>query len=76
MVINEYANETTGEPLMPIDALHRVHNCAWIKFGSDLLFVQYWLKTAKDHSSVWNYAGISNTQASLILRNLGISKRK
>ncbi len=51
-VINEYIDETTGEPLMPADPIARAHNRAWIEFGSNLLGVQYRLTTATDYATV------------------------
>lgn len=50
-VINEYVDETTGDPLMPTDPVLRAKNRAWIEFGSNLISTQYLLTIAKDKES-------------------------
>lgn len=49
--INEYIDETTGEPLHPEDPLRRAHNRAWIEFASNLIVAQYKCMLAKDEAS-------------------------
>lgn len=51
-VINEYVDETTGEPLMPTDPISRAHNRAWIEFGSNLIGIQYRLTAAREQAVV------------------------
>ena len=51
-VINEYLDETTGDPLHPTDPLARAKNRAWIEFGSGLLGAQYRACIAKDEDAL------------------------
>lgn len=46
-VINEYLEETHGNPMHPTDPLRRAHNRAWIEFGSGLIMDQFMLYNAK-----------------------------
>ncbi|MGB0867390.1 MAG: glutathione S-transferase family protein [Granulosicoccaceae bacterium] len=49
--INEYIDETTGEPLHPAEPLRRAHNRAWIEFASNLIVAQYKCMLATDEAS-------------------------
>jgi len=49
--INEYIDETTGEPLHPEDPLRRAHNRAWIEFASNLIVAQYKCMLASNKQS-------------------------
>jgi len=48
--INEFIDETTGEPLHPEEPLRRAHNRAWIEFASNLIVAQYGCMLAKDET--------------------------
>lgn len=49
--INEYIDETTGEPLHPQEPLRRAHNRAWIEFASNLIGAQYGCMLAADEAA-------------------------
>ncbi len=49
--INEYIDETTGEPLHPEEPLRRAHNRAWIEFASNLIIAQYKCMLAGDEQN-------------------------
>ena len=51
-VINEFIDETTGEPLNSKDPLQKALERAWIEFGSTLLMTQYQLFTASSAEEV------------------------
>ena len=51
-VINEYLDETRGEPLMPTDPLARAKHRAWIEVGSAVLGSQYMMSIA-DSDEAW-----------------------
>jgi len=74
-VINEYIDETTGEPLMPTDPLQRAHNRAWIEFGSNLLGVQYRLTTAKDYAGVDEHLPEYRKQIGILEKELQRTQR-
>lgn len=50
-VINEYLDETTGEPFMPADALERAQNRMWIAFGSTLIGNLWQAQSTSDQKS-------------------------
>jgi len=49
-VINEYLDETVGEPLMPSDPLERAMHRAWIELGSSAIMAMFNTVTAKDEA--------------------------
>ncbi len=51
-VINEYLDEVYPPRLHPADPLVRAKHRGWIEFGSNLLFEQFRLMTAKDEDGV------------------------
>ncbi len=61
--INEYIDETNGEPLHPEDPLRRAHNRAWIEFASNLFSAQYKCMLANDESS---YLGAADERDALL----------
>lgn len=50
-VINEYLDETEGEPLHPQDALKRGLNRSWIEFGSSMIGDHYLWSTTTDEAA-------------------------
>lgn len=61
--INEYIDETTGEPLHPQEPLRRAHNRAWIEFASNLIVAQYGCMLAKNES---DYIAAADRRDSLL----------
>jgi len=46
-VINEYLDETNGEPMLPKDPLEKAEHRAWIEFSSSLFNAQHQLTQAR-----------------------------
>lgn len=47
-VINEYLDETVGEPLMPSDPMTRAKHRGWIELGSNAIMAMFNAVTAKE----------------------------
>lgn len=50
-VINEYLDETHGDPLMPRDPLVRAEHRGWTELGSNAIFAMYQAITAKEEDA-------------------------
>ncbi len=51
-IINEYIDETVGEPLMPKDPLQKALERGWIEFGSQLINALYMVTLERDRAKL------------------------
>ncbi|SIT72191.1 glutathione S-transferase [Ectothiorhodosinus mongolicus] len=70
-VINEFLDEITEPCLMPADALERARHRAWIAFGSECIFSQYDLMTAKTQEDFERHLAVITRQLQQLEDQLG-----